>query len=116
MNTLNKEKLVLYIAGPMRGYANHNFPAFYTAAHKWRKNPLVGTIINPAEMDEKEGYHNSSPILDSREHLRSCMKRDLNAILEADALVMLHGWEKSDGARVEHALAVYLGLSIYYES
>ena len=53
---------------------------------------------------------------DSKEHLRSCMERDLNAILVCDALVMLHGWEHSEGARVEHSLATYLGMPIFYES
>jgi hypothetical protein len=66
-------------------------------------------------MDENAGFCASSISLDSKEHLRSCMKRDLDAIMKSDALVMLHGWETSEGARVEHALAVYLGLSIYYE-
>jgi hypothetical protein len=31
-------------------------------------------------------------------------------------MVMLHGWEHSEGARVEHSLATYLGMPIFYES
>lgn len=107
--------LTIYIAGPMRGHANHNFPAFYNAENKWAKNPAIARIFNPARMDVDEGF-DPATVEDSKEHLRSCMKRDLNAILNCNAMVMLHGWEHSEGARVEHSLATYLGMPIYYES
>jgi Domain of unknown function (DUF4406) len=108
--------LDLYIAGPMRGYANHNFPAFHEAAKKWERNSAIGRIYNPAKMDEDEGFIGTCMSLDGREHLKACMERDVAAVLKSDAMLMLRGWEKSDGARVEHALAVYLGLAIFYES
>lgn len=104
----------IYIAGPMRGYPNHNFEAFYAAEKKWSKKPCIGKIFNPARMDEEEGF-DPQVTEDSKEHLRSCMERDLNAILQCHALVMLNGWEHSEGARVEHSLATYLGMPIYYE-
>ena len=110
------ERLDLYIAGPMRGYPQHNFPAFHTAAKKWGNNPAIGTVYNPAKMDEDDGFIGTSVSLDGKDHLKACMQRDLMAVLKSDAMVMLHGWEKSDGARVEHSLAVYLGLVIFYES
>lgn len=115
METLTN-KLTIYIAGPMRGYKNNNFPAFFEAAKKWGSNPMVGRVFNPAQMDEEMGYDGNCIALNSKECLRSCMERDLNAIMTSDALVMLSGWERSEGARVEHALAVYLGLQIFYES
>ena len=49
-------KLTVYIAGPMRGYKNSNFPAFFDAARKWSNNPMVGRVFNPAQMDEDMGY------------------------------------------------------------
>ena len=104
----------IYIAGPMRGYENHNFDAFYKAEKKWSSNPMIGRIFNPARMDGDEGF-DPSTATDSKEHLRTCMGRDLNAILCCDGMVMLHGWEHSEGARVEHALATYLGMPIFYE-
>ncbi len=113
---MSTERLALYIAGPMRGYPHHNFPAFHTAAAKWEKNPAIGIVYNPAKEDEDEGFIGTSVSLDGKDHLKECMRRDLLLILKSDALVMLHGWEKSDGARVEHALAVYLVLIIFYES
>ena len=43
------------------------------------------------------------------------MMRDIDAIFISNAVYMLRGWEKSAGARVEHALAVYLGLYLIYQ-
>jgi hypothetical protein len=110
-------QLDIYIAGPMRGYPNHNFDAFMDADKKLRRkwSSAVGTIYNPAQMDLDEGF-DPSQTEDSKQHLKECMTRDLNAILKCDAIYMLPGWEKSEGAKVEHALAVYLGLKIFYET
>jgi hypothetical protein len=113
---MSTEKLDLYIAGPMRGYPKHNFPAFHTAAKRWGNNPAIGIVYNPAQMDEEDGFVGTSVSLDGKDHLKACMQRDLMAVLKSDAVVMLHGWEESNGARVEHSLAVYLGLVIFYES
>ena len=108
--------MIIYIAGPMRGYPNHNFDAFHKAEKRWaKKTSVITKIFNPARMDEEEGF-DPSIAEDSKEHSRSCMGRDLNAILKCDALVMLPGWEHSEGARVEHSLATYLGMPIFYES
>jgi len=107
--------LKVYIAGPMRGYEGHNFPAFNAAAAKWRKNPAVSQVFNPAQMDTDDGFDPKTTQI-TKQNLRDFMTRDLGAILQCDSIVMLHGWEHSDGARVEHALAVYLGLFITYES
>lgn len=111
------QQLDIYIAGPMRGYPNHNFDAFMEADRKLRRkwSSAVGLIYNPAQMDLDEGF-DPSQATDSKQHLKDCMTRDLNAILKCDAIYMLPGWEKSEGAKVEHALAVYLGLKIFYET
>jgi len=109
-------KLTVYIAGPMRGYKNSNFPAFFDAARKWSNNPMVGRVFNPAQMDEDMGYDGDCVAINAKENLKMCMERDISAIMASDAVVMLTGWERSEGARVEHALAVYLGLKIFYES
>ena len=53
--------------------------------------------------------------LESKEGLRVVMRRDLEDVLECHAIYMLHGWERSEGARVEHALATMLGMTILYQ-
>ena len=47
--------------------------------------------------------------------LRKALKRDVDLIFECDCMYMLWGWEKSEGARMEHALATALGMKVYYQ-
>jgi len=90
----------IYIAGPMGGLPDLNFPAFHQAAEKLRR--WGHFVFNPAEHDQGS--------------YRANLQIDLSWICgEAQAIFMLAGWEKSPGARAEHALAVALGLDIWYE-
>ncbi len=102
------EQLRIYIAGPMRGYENDNFPEFYKA-EKELNYKRVFKVINPARLDDEINKFNG--YVDYKE----AMKRDIDEIFKVDALYMLSGWERSEGARVEHALGVYLGLLIMYQ-
>lgn len=111
----------IYIAGPMQGKPQFNFPAFHEAAEMWRN--MNWEVFNPAERDQKVygkdfGQDNLTGdiTLDKTFSLRKALADDLNWIaLQADAIYMLKGWEYSKGANAEHALAKALGLEIYYE-
>ena len=46
-------KPTIYIAGPMRGYEDGNFPAFDRQARVLEEQGWI--VINPAEMDRQEG-------------------------------------------------------------
>lgn len=100
-----------YIAGPMRGFANFNFPIFNQAdrlltAAGWE-------IFNPARMDLEAGapwcdptnpdYGNTDYPLTAQD-MRNAARRDLDVIQslrEDDAVIMLPGWRKSTGSRAE---------------
>lgn len=43
---------------------------------------------------------------------RDWMVVDLKAMLDCDGIVMLPGWEDSPGARLEHHVALALGMSV----
>ena len=101
-------KLKIYIAGPMRNYPDNNYPAFYEA-EKFLEGKKVWDIVNPARMDD-ELYADVSSI-----DYKEALKRDLDEVFKCDAMYMLRGWESSQGAIVEHALAVYLNLYINYQ-
>lgn len=89
-----------YIAGPMSGYADHNFPMFNLVAAKLRARNA--RVINPAELNvEKPGYS-------------IAMRRDISAMLTCNRIMLLPGWERSKGARVEFDLAVILEMHIDY--
>jgi len=104
---LTNNRIKIYIAGPMRGHEEENYPAFYKA-ERLLEAKRVYEVINPARMDEEYGPEYGV-------NYKDALKRDIDEIFNVDAMYLLRGWEKSEGARVEHALAVYLGLSIQYQ-
>ena len=91
----------VYIAGPIRGHADLNAPAFAAAANTLR---LAGhEVFNPVAAN-LEGMG-----------IRKIMAYELTWICEnADAVAMLSGWEVSLGARTEHELAKAIGIKVMY--
>jgi len=98
----------VYLAGPMRGYPAYNFPAFHAAAKELRA--LGHEVWSPAERDEQEGFN---PTTDVAQPLKYYMLFDLPAVLNADAVVVLPGWEKSVGANLEVHVARTCGMPVY---
>lgn len=111
----------IYVAGPMRGIPEFNFPAFNAAADRLRAEGH--SVFNPAERDnERHGTDISKGNFEgceekaAKEHgfnLREALGADLAYICgEADAIAMLPGWEHSKGAQAERATAIALGLKV----
>lgn len=98
-----------YLAGPMSGFPQHNFPAFDAARDAMQARGW--NVISPADLDRECGFDPNTSLVDDQ-FKRAAIKRDIDALFACDAIAMLPGWEGSKGARVEHALAVYLGLEI----
>lgn len=100
-----------YLAGPMRGYPEYNFPAFHAAAAKLRGHGLI--VWSPAENDvHADGFDPTKQ--GSHAPLRHYMKRDLPAVLNADMVCVLPGWEKSQGAQLEVHVARECGIPVYW--
>lgn len=95
----------IYIAGPMTGYPDWNFPTFRAAAAALRARGHE--VISPAELDEAD----SAPLgsLPWAEYLR----RDIPHLISCEAIALLPGWENSRGARLEHHIATALGMSVH---
>jgi hypothetical protein len=51
--------MTIYLAGPMRGVAAYNFPAFDRAAEYLRS--LGHGVVSPAEIDRAHGFDEDSP-------------------------------------------------------
>lgn len=109
----------IYIAGPMTGLKDFNFPAFFAAESELSKQGHV--CFNPARNDEeKYGINAIGTSGDPAElpsfDLRKALADDTRYICEeADGIYMLTGWEHSSGANAEHALAKALRLKIIYQ-
>ena len=100
--------MIIYIAGPMRKYPLFNFPLFNRTAAHLRK--LGHEVFNPAERDVNEdGF---DPAKDHPRPINEYMAIDLPEVCKSDAVVVLPGWEKSQGARVEIMVGMALGKSI----
>lgn len=93
----------IYISGPMSGLPDFNFPAFHQKALELRAHGF--DVVNPAEFGEQVG-------MEWHEYLR----KDIRALMACDAIWMLPGWSRSKGARLEHHIAVELGMDIVYEA
>lgn len=110
-----------YVAGPMSGIPYFNYQAFNAAAQFYRGMGFV--VYNPAEMDAREYGADISNPTGSVEQAAGdhgfdrarALRQDIRCITdECTGVVMLPGWEKSVGARAEHAIAVALNLEIIY--
>tara|TARA_R100000008_G_scaffold25699_2_gene13860 strand:- start:1693 stop:2037 length:345 start_codon:yes stop_codon:yes gene_type:complete len=114
MTTLIPETdlLKVYIAGPMRGIKDFNRKEF-NRAEKFLKRIGIYDPINPARLDKESGMSDAELI--SKKGLRKAMKRDIDALFKCNVVFMLTGWEKSEGAKIEHRLATMLGMTILYQ-
>lgn len=110
----------LYIAGPMRGIPEFNFPAFLDA--DTRLQNMGHMTFNPAQKDiDLHGdaiYKGRSGDLREIAHLGFSLRESLGYDLEfickqADGIVLLEGWEQSSGARAELATCKALGIPAY---
>lgn len=101
--------MLTYLAGPMRGLDQFNFPAFDAAAERLRA--MGHAVVSPADLDRKAGFDPNTSTPDT-DFLRRALARDLHAITECDAVAVLPGWQGSQGARLEVDLARMLGLAI----
>ncbi len=118
----------IYIAGPMSGIPEFNYPAFHKAADQLREAGWI--VYSPADIDTlyhgvdiSKGNATGSIAQAAAEHgfsRKLALQRDLETICwcddhkGVDAIAMLPGWETSTGAALEHAAAKALGLSVLY--
>lgn len=100
----------VYLAGPMRGLPEFNFPAFFEAARRLRLGGL--DVMSPAEHDVEEGFDYTKGTLDGFD-LIAAFRWDIDQVLSVDAIVLLPGWEKSSGVAGELAVARAVGRDVY---
>jgi hypothetical protein len=104
----------VYIAGPIKGHALRNEMAFRT--EQARLITCGHLVVVPhdvpaephAERACPEGYDSFNG------HTSACyLRSDLKALLDCDAIQLLHGWRESRGVALEFAVAKECGIQIY---
>ena len=91
----------VYLAGPMRGIPNLNAEAFNDATEVLRNHGYE--VFNPLDGED---------LTAEVQPLAHYMEKDLAALCKCEAICMLDGWEKSQGATLEHEVARRLGLNL----
>jgi hypothetical protein len=92
-------RFTLYLAGPMTGLDELNYPAFHEAAARLRAAGF--TVVNPAELHE--------PTWNWADFTACGVRRAANA----DGVALLDGWEGSKGADLEIRSAVQTNTPTY---
>ena len=106
---MKRKRPKVYIAGPMRGLPDFNYPKFdqYAQAHR-----AVGwEVENPVEIGA--GYGTPEQVNADPALLAAVMAAEIHALETCDAIYLLDGWQNSEGARKELAVAIAYRLKIY---
>jgi nucleoside 2-deoxyribosyltransferase len=99
----SKKKTKVYISGPMTGLPNFNRKAFAEAEEWCRKQGM--SPFNPGWLKFEE---------DTAFAYDEILQIDIAALSLCDMILLLPGYEASNGARVELELALRLGLQVEY--
>ena len=108
----------IYLAGPMSGPPQFNFPAFYAAAEKLRADGFE--VVSPAELDDAE---DKGAALKSKDGNAADAKRSWGDFLARDVklladmgiqgIVFLPNWQNSKGAKLEAFVGLLQGFKFW---
>lgn len=118
----------VYIAGPMTGLPQFNFPAFDALGARLRASGF--DVVSPAELDDPDDraaalaspdgsmatYGNARPDGVIKKTWGDFLARDVKLLADGgiEAVIVLPGWERSRGARLETFVANRMcGLPVY---
>lgn len=91
----------VYLAGPMTGLPEYNYPAFNDMAARLRRFDYE--VLNPAENfggDTTREYH-------------EYMRVNIAALMGCQSVALLDGWKNSDGAMLEVIIARALFIPVF---
>ncbi len=100
----------IYVAGPMSGLPEFNFPAFFRAQRMLEGRGWI--VNNPAEKDQEATLDaDAVKTGDAKQAIakgfdfREAFLWDMTKIIQGNGIYMLKGWEQSPGAVAEHRVA-----------
>ena len=91
--------MILYIAGPMTGLREFNYPEFHRVDALLRR--AGHQTINPARHEVRPDWT-----------WADYMRHGIRDVTEAQGLALLDGWERSKGATLERDIADALALPV----
>lgn len=110
----------LYVAGPMSGYPQFNFPAFDAAIERLGKRGYIA--VPPVDLLDPEARRICLASMDGKlakvgnKEWADFLSEDVKLIAkDVDGVAVLEGWERSRGARLETFVARLCNKPIVYE-
>jgi hypothetical protein len=110
----------IYLAGPMSGLPQFNFPAFFAAADQLRAAGFY--VVSPAEIDTSEDKDAAlaSPdgdmrTIDSKKTWGDFLARDVKLLADTgiQGIVFLPNWQTSKGAKLEAFVGLLQGFKFW---
>lgn len=98
--------LTLYIAGPMTGLPEYNYPAFFDAERQLRAAGYL--VMNPADRPDPTPRRKGDTAPSWGDWLRGA----IGLLVQCDGVALLPGWEASKGALFEIDIANRLGMDV----
>lgn len=92
--------LKVYLAGPMTGIPDLNFPEFNRVTAALRAAGHI--VVNPVEVN---GDPNAA--------WTDCMRADIRELVTCQAIALLPGWQASKGAKLEFKIATALAMPAF---
>ena len=102
----------VYLAGPMTGLPAHNIPAFQAAAKDLRSRGFEVWSPATADLCDPNRRGRTASEFSAERGYAYFMARDLPALCRCDTLVVLPGWRRSPGARLEVRTAIVCGFPV----
>lgn len=97
----------MFLSGPMTGYDDFNFPLFNHVAAELRERGFE--VVNPVDICKK---FKKESVLSSKETFNKMIAMQQEAEQTCDTIVLLPGWEKSRGVRLELKTAIEKDMKI----
>jgi len=95
----------IYLSGPVTG--TDDYKKRFAKAEDYLRMKYPGwSAVNPVSVCDR---------LPKDTTYNECMDVCLTLVKMCDAIYMMKGWEKSNGAKAECALAIAMGLNVYEE-
>lgn len=94
-----------YLAGPMTGLPEFNFPQFASA--KADLEEIGFEILSPHTID-----HGETPETLGKLHYSVYLRAGFKMLLECQGIILLPNWTRSRGAQAEFNLAVSLDMAV----
>lgn len=100
------DRVRVYISGPMRGLPDFNYPMFHEVEAAWKEQHPDDVVLNPARNFDGD---TSLPA-------ETYFQKALEQVLSANFIVLLPGWEDSEGASQYEVPVARVTGKIFYQA